>query len=162
MGTKLHQYRRKARIDTALRHAYYCIVLTSTQFGTVTRRPHPTSFGLPTSISRALAHLLLLFVLYGTTIEATHRHGQILETSISDQSASIAQTPGSTNARLGQLGCSECSLCRLQKNFSAALISVRTDSGTLSANLKLFSPAFLNFKSQTNAPRSGRAPPFTS
>ncbi len=129
---------------------------------TVTRRPHSTNFRLPTSISRAFSLFLLVLVLYGTTIEAAHRHGRILETNVSSQSASIAQTAGSTNARLGQLGCSECSLCQLQKNFSAALISVRTASGTLSANLKLFSPAFLNFKSQTNAPRSGRAPPLTS
>jgi hypothetical protein len=114
------------------------------------------------SLARALSLLLLVFILYGTTIDAAHRHGRILNADGSKQSPSISQTYGPTTVGSWQFGCSECLICQLQKNFSATLIIVRVASSPPRTRLELLRPAATAFKSQTKATEKGRAPPFAS
>ncbi len=131
----------------------------NTRLGTVTRRLHSTKFFRRTSLLRALSTLLLVFILYGTTIEAAHRHGRILKTEVSGQSPSVSYPSIPTNVGGGQSGCSECLICQLQKSFSATLVTVRAVSSRPRARLEPLLAAAIAFKSQSNAPQKGRAPP---
>lgn len=128
---------------------------------TVTRTRHSTNLSRRTSLARVLSLLLLVFILYGTTIEAAHRHGSLLKTDASEQSLSVSNPSSPTNVAGGQFGCSECLICQLQKTFSATLTTVRALSSRPS-RLELLLPAAIAFKSQTSAPHKGRGPPFTS
>lgn len=134
----------------------------NTTLGTVTRRRHLTSLSPRTSLVRALSLLLLVFILYGTTIEAAHRHGRLLKRDGSEQSLTVSHPSIPTNVAGGQFGCSECLICQLQKTFSATLVTVRAVSSRPRSRLELLLPPAIAFKSQTNAPQKGRAPPFTS
>src|SRR4051794_14599595 len=75
------------------------------------------------AFTRWLSLLLVVFILYGTTIEAAHRHGRTLP-STSSAAAHFdkqqAQTP-STN----KTGCSDCLICQLHQNFTTTLIALR-------------------------------------
>jgi hypothetical protein len=113
-------------------------------------------------LARVLSSLLLVFVLYGTTIEAAHRHGGIFRKQASEQSHSFSNPSTPTNHTSGQFGCSECLICQLQKTFSATLVTVRVVNSPPRARLELTLPAAIAFKAQTNTPQKGRAPPFTS
>jgi hypothetical protein len=125
---------------------------------TVTRRPRLTSLSQRASFSRALSLLLLVFILYGTTIEAAHRHGRILDLS-SGKTTSVSQTQGSPEAGNTALGCGECLICQLHQNFSTSLIAVRPGSSPLRTRLELLRLAAVALKSQTSTPQKGRAPP---
>src|SRR6266403_2463769 len=82
------------------------------------------------SFSRALSLLLLVFILWGTTIEAAHRHGSIVikqETGSSSLfDARQANTRGSNLT-----GCGDCLICQLQHNFSTSLIVFQSSQTTL-------------------------------
>ena len=130
--------------------------------GTVARRQHSTSLSRRTSLARGISSLLLVLIVYGTTIEAAHRHGRLLKTPGSEQSLSVSQPGIPTNIGGGQYGCSECLICQLQRNFSATLVTVRAVSARPRSSPELRVPAAIALKSCTNAPQKGRAPPFTS
>jgi len=148
--------------DTQVIDAYYCTSDCNTTLGTVTSRRHLMSLSRRTSLARVLSSLLLVFILYGTTIEAAHRHGRLLKSDASEQSLSVSHPSIPTNVAGGQFGCSECLICQLQKSFSATLVTVRAVSSRPRPRVELLLPAAIAFKSQTNAPQKGRAPPFTS
>lgn len=128
--------------------------------GTVTRMPH-FSLGRHASFSRALSLLLLVFVLYGTTVAAAHRHGRILDAE-SGSATSVSQPNNSSTLNGGQLGCNECALCQFHRHSSTALITIRISTAELNTHLETQDAGPIALKSQTNAPQQGRAPPFTS
>ena len=130
--------------------------------GTVTTTLQSASLFRRSALARVLASLLLVFILYGTTIEAAHRHGRVLRKEASQLSLSVSQPDPLTRTASGQPGCSECLICQLQKSFSAPLISVRAVSARPSSRLNLQVPSAIALKSQTTTPQKGRAPPFTS
>ena len=72
--------------------------------------------------SRVLSLVLLAFVFYGTTVEATHRHGRIL-TSTTATSASGSDSPSGFAGNLS--GCNDCLICQLHLSFSTAVINIR-------------------------------------
>ncbi|MCM3869945.1 MAG: hypothetical protein ND895_04535 [Pyrinomonadaceae bacterium] len=128
----------------------------------MTSKRHSANLFPRTSLARVLSSLLLVFILYGTTIEAAHRHGRVLNTEATEQSHSVSNPSVPTTHANGQFGCSECLICQLQKTFSATLVTVRAVSSPPIARLELTIPAAIAFKAQTNTPQKGRAPPFTS
>jgi len=108
-------------------------------------------------VSRALALLLVVFVLYGTTVEAAHRHGRFLP-SVSN--ATTVVDPGlAKNLAGGPIGCSDCLICQLHQNFSTTLITFRQTDAQVHVRTQFFDPALVCCHSLTNAPRKGRAPP---
>lgn len=147
--------------DTFVQRAYHCLSECNMRSKTVATSQYP-SFDRHRPLRRALSLLLLIFVICGTTIEAAHRHGRIINDGSSELSASFSQTSGSSNVPGGQLGCDECALCQLHKNFAAALITARTASSPLNALSEPLHSTPPAFKSQASAPQKGRAPPFTS
>ena len=113
-----------------------------------------------TGFSQWLALLLIAFILYGTTVEAAHRHGRVL-TDTSDF-ASLTQSDSSGNLAGAQTGCSDCLICQLHQNFSTTLIALRLDdppTAVLHVTSTVVAPDLL---SRITSPLSGRAPPFIS
>jgi hypothetical protein len=110
-------------------------------------------------LARMLAFVLLVFISYGATAGAAHRHGNILKSVRAPAAATMsgAGNSGSTAKDTGTSG--ECLMCRLHQHLFAGLLH----------NLPGFIPptvqpinatvAFIPYFSQTNAPRRGRAPP---
>jgi hypothetical protein len=101
--------------------------------------------------------LLVVFIFYGTTVEAAHRHGRVLPAPAHNTWVADAGAGNSTSTT--KPGCSDCLICQLHQNFSATLISVKPNA-ELAGSLT-YSPSFVSLAvSFTNvSPQSGRAPP---
>jgi hypothetical protein len=113
------------------------------------------------TISRAVAGLLLVFVIYGTTIEAAHRHGRIFGAEQSQtHSLSTSETAGENSSTF--LSCAECLICQLQQHFSASLVTVRDSNSPAIAFAEIAGFKSPSIESRSTTSSSGRAPPFTS
>lgn len=110
-----------------------------------------------TSLKRWLGLSLVLFILYGTTVEAAHRHGRILPAASS--AASITDPHSTSTTSNTQSGCSDCLICQLHQNFSATLISVKPITTAVSRLTYLRRSLPVSIRSIANSPQSGRAPP---
>ncbi len=112
------------------------------------------------SLSRALGLLLIVFILYGTTVEAAHCHGRI--SSAATTTAGFVD-PVLTKTLPGtKTGCSDCLICQLHQNFTTTLITFRQSSPPVYVITRFSDTALIAFHSQTSTPRRGRAPPLSS
>lgn len=110
---------------------------------------------------RALSFLLLTFIVYGTTVEAAHKHGSLLTANQTSQSAfSEPETNSTSNTDLA--GCGACLICQLQHDFSTSLVIERDRSFPPRTRLEISQATFDLLQSRISLPTSGRAPPFTS
>ena len=75
------------------------------------------------AFSRGLGLLLVLFVFYGTTVEAAHCHGRIISTS--SQAGTVVESDSRSGISTTKPGCNDCLICQLHQNFSATLISIK-------------------------------------
>src|SRR5262245_1872277 len=82
------------------------------------------------TLKRGLGLLLFLFIFYGTTVEAAHRHGVAAPQSNSATSVTNPNSDASTTSS-AKPGCSDCLICQLHLNFAATLISVKLNTVTL-------------------------------
>jgi hypothetical protein len=115
-------------------------------------------FRIPSAtFSRALTLLLVVFILYGTTVEAAHRHGRFLPSE--NSAASIIDPRLATNLAGGQIGCGDCLICQLHQNFSTTLITFRQTDAPAHVRTQFFNPTLVGCHSKTSTPRKGRAPP---
>ena len=110
--------------------------------------------------SRWLGLLLTAFILYGTTVEAAHRHGRVL-TGNGDV-ASLTHSGETANTSGGQTGCSDCLICQLHQNFSTTLIAVRLNDPPAQILHKTTAVITLDLLSRIISPLAGRAPPSIS
>src|SRR5213594_492253 len=109
------------------------------------------------TLSRAVGWLLVVFILYGTTVEAAHRHGRVLPSV--NNAASLFKT-GTTDSPLGnKTSCNECLICQLHQNFTSTLISVRPNAVALAIHTTSCGLDPISVHSRVNIPRSGGAPP---
>ena len=112
------------------------------------------------AFSRALGLLLLAFILYGTTVEAAHRHGRTLTTN--SGITTLSQSEKSGNLFGAQTGCSDCLICQLHQGFATTLITLRVNDPPIRV---LHQPAAVvvpDLLSRIISPLAGRAPPFIS
>lgn len=109
------------------------------------------------AFSRGLGLLLVLFVFYGTTIEAAHRHGKVSPTS--NHAASLVERESGSGLSNTKPGCHDCLICQLHQNFSATLISVKPHAEQITrvAHLRRSDP--ISIRSLVTSPSPGRAPP---
>jgi hypothetical protein len=109
------------------------------------------------NLKRGLGLLLLIFIVYGTTVEAAHRHGRVAPAA--HNTAAFEQTGSTSTNTKTQPGCSDCLLCQLHQNFSATLISVKPVAEPLVR--QTYTPQLdpVSISSTTHRPQSGRAPP---
>lgn len=110
-----------------------------------------------TSFSRCVGLLLVIFIFYGTTVEAAHRHGRVLPPAT--QHTSVADPGAGNSTSTTKPGCSDCLLCQLHQNFSATLISVKPNAEPAGALTYSLSFVSLAISSTDASPQSGRAPP---
>jgi hypothetical protein len=110
--------------------------------------------------SRWLGLWLIAFILYGTTVEAAHRHGRVL-TENSDVT-SLRHSPEPGNLTGAQTGCGDCLICQLHQNFSTTLIAFRLIDPPVRILYRTTAVVAPDLLSQITSPLSGRAPPFIS
>ena len=109
--------------------------------------------------SRWLGLLLIALILYGTTVEAAHRHGRVLADN--SDIASLTHSEESGNLT-GAPGCSDCLICQLHQNFSTTLIVFRLNDPPTRILFHTTAVVAPDLLSQITSPLSGRAPPFIS
>ena len=109
------------------------------------------------TLKRALGLMLVLFIFYGTTVEAAHRHGRI--TATPTHATSLAER-SSSSSNLGVTpGCNHCLICQLHQNFSATLISIKLDTQPPPRLTHLSRTIPTSVNATAYSPLSGRAPP---
>ena len=109
------------------------------------------------SFSRSLSVLLVVFILYGTTVEAAHRHGRVLPASAS--AASHVDNQQAKNLGNSKAGCSDCLICQLHQNFTTTLIALRQNDPPVQTPMRVVTVAPQDLRSQIIRPLAGRAPP---
>ncbi|HET6978625.1 MAG TPA: hypothetical protein VFI24_20000 [Pyrinomonadaceae bacterium] len=108
-------------------------------------------------LKRGIGLLLLIFIVYGTTVEAAHRHGRVVPPST--HGVAFEQTGSTTTSQTSQPGCSDCLICQLHQNFSATLISVKPDTQPVVSHTHTTPLNSVSLRSIACSPQSGRAPP---
>lgn len=128
----------------------------------VTRERHIKINGPYAMFSRVLSFVLLSFIVYGTTVEAAHKHGGLADARTSAQENAFSE-PGTRTARDGSpAGCDDCLICQLHQDFSTSLIVERDRSAPARTRLEISLATSATPIRLMAAPNRGRAPPFTS
>ena len=105
-----------------------------------------------------LSLFLVAFILYGTTVEAAHRHGRVLPPRTS--AAAHVENEPSQNLSTNKTGCNDCLICQLHQNFSTTAIALRLKQDTPTpAPQRVVTVAPEDLLSQIISPVAGRAPP---
>lgn len=112
------------------------------------------------NLKRGLGLLLVILILYGTTVEAAHRHGRILDagsttTSLADKNQT--STPFGT-----KVGCNDCLICQLHQSFNTTLVTFRVGDPPTQPRVILTAALPREVISQITGTTSGRAPPSVS
>jgi hypothetical protein len=112
------------------------------------------------TFSRWLNLLLVVFIIYGTTVEAAHRHGRI----VAAETGASAQLDSEHSKNLGtaKAGCTDCLICQLHQNFTTTLIALRLDDRPVQIPQRVVSVVPQDLLSQITSPLAGRAPPSIS
>lgn len=109
------------------------------------------------SLKRGLGLLLVVFIFYGTTVEAAHRHGRILP---SPSDATAVSDSEQTATPLGsKVGCGDCLICQLHQSFNSTLTAFRLADPRTEPRIKPTTSQPRNGLSQVTGPVAGRAPP---
>lgn len=112
-----------------------------------------------TAFTRWVGLLLAVFIVYGTTVEAAHRHGRIVP---ENRSTSLVDQDQSSSPVSGKSGCSDCLICQLHQNFSTTLIAVRLIDPPKQVLVKAPDAIPPDVLSPLIGPTAGRAPPSIS
>ena len=145
--------------DSTGRHPYITEQDSNTSLKNVTREPQLKLIRRHGAFARGLSFLLLGFIVYGTTVEAAHRHGTFVDAGNGAASFSDPGTETKLNSNLS--GCSDCLICQLHQHFSATLVSLPPSVAPLGITSRFFNLTAVSVCSGTNTPRRGRAPPFS-
>ena len=113
------------------------------------------------SFPRVVGLLLVLFILYGTTVQAAHSHFRSIDRT-AGSTLSIGNSGLDKNLSTNSPGCNDCLICQLHHGFSTTLISIKSDLKPSSLRGKLSAPTLVLMQSETAAPQTGRAPPKTN
>jgi hypothetical protein len=118
------------------------------------------SFNKKTStLYRIVGLLLVIFILYGTTVEAAHKHGRLLDSKGNEASLT---TDSSQKTAATTSGCNDCLICQLHQGFSSTLISLRVDDPPTQLLQRVSVSVPRDVLSVLNGTITGRAPPFIS
>lgn len=134
--------------------------LTITLLKNVAGKRHARLSWLHPVFARVLSLFLLGFIVYGTSVEAAHKHGQALDFPDPNQATALADASDESGPEL--IGCRDCLICQLQQNFSTSVITHRQFDPPAAQSMQVFVPTTPDFHSLLAAPRTGRAPPLTS
>jgi len=112
-----------------------------------------------TASTRWVGLLLAVFILYGTTVEAAHRHGRVVP---DDRAVSLVDQDQTTSPVNGKSGCSDCLICQLHQNFNTTLIVIRLVDPPKQVLIKTPDAIPPDVLSPLIGPTAGRAPPSIS
>ena len=112
------------------------------------------------NLKRGLGLLLVIFIFYGTTVEAAHRHGRVLPTG--NNATSVTDANHTSTLGGSKLGCSDCLICQLHQSFNTTLVSFRVADPPTQLRIQVIAARPPDVLSQVTGPTSGRAPPFIS
>ena len=112
------------------------------------------------TFSRWLGLMLVVFILYGTTVEAAHRHGRVLPSEAGV--ASQLDNQQTQNLSTSTTGCSDCLICQLHQGFSTTLIALRQNDRQAQQPQRFVSEVPRDLISLIISPIAGRAPPAIS
>jgi hypothetical protein len=146
----------------AVRHPYITVYDSKAVLKTVNRRTHSKSVRAHATFTRVLSLLLLGFIVYGTTIEAAHKHGNFVEPNNYARGSSISTPSSSNKLNTTPGGCGDCLICQLHQHFSTSIITVRHGSAPPKTRLEISHATSGILRTRTDAPQEGRGPPFTS
>ena len=107
--------------------------------------------------SRGLGLLLVLFVFYGTTVEAAHYHGRVFSTA--SHAGTAVESESGSGISTNKPGCNDCLICQLHQNFSATLISFKPVAEQITRVRHAHHSTPLAIRSLDASPSPGRAPP---
>jgi hypothetical protein len=111
------------------------------------------------ALTRWLGLFLIVFILYGTTVEAAHRHGRVMPSS---GVASLVDSNQPDSPSSSRTGCNECLICQLHQSFSTTLIAYRLVDPPKQVRTKVPPAVPPDIHSRITGPTAGRAPPFIS
>lgn len=148
--------------DTAVSHPYITVYNSKAVLKKVNRRPDSKLVRPYRAFARVLSLLLLGFIVYGTTVEAAHKHGKLVRGSDAPGTRSVSYHGADPTLSTDLSGCTDCLICQLQQHFSTALISSPPSIGQSASNSLISRLALVSVRSQTTATSSGRAPPYAS
>ena len=111
------------------------------------------------ALTRWIGLLLAVFILYGTTVEAAHRHGRILPGSEKASLVHSEQTKSPVNSKAG---CSHCLICQLHQHFSTTLLAFSIVDPPKQVRIKVLPAIPPDVVSLLAGPTAGRAPPSIS
>ncbi|PYS48222.1 MAG: hypothetical protein DMF68_13760 [Acidobacteria bacterium] len=112
--------------------------------------------------ARLLAFVLLLLVAYTTTAEAVHKHGN-LSVNRTATIETVASRPSDTSSSLDDSdSIAGCLICQLHQNLSTTLFNPQPQVIAPQEQTTHAPAVAISYLSQTDTPRRGRAPPFTS
>ena len=163
--------RRKGKPGIALQIicALLCLfVAVLLQFRSSPNLTHPTLMGMlngalknrNSALRRGIGLLLLVLIVYGTTVEAAHRHGRVR--SVDSSSATLIDSEHTSTPVNSTNGCSDCLICQLHQSFTTTLIVFRLLDPPSQIRLQITTQVPRDVLSQMASPVAGRAPPFIS
>jgi hypothetical protein len=109
---------------------------------------------------RILSFLLLGLIVYGTTVQAVHKHGTTLPAEAEAVAVSIPAPEDSSQS--GLQSCDDCLICQLQQSFSATLGTYRDLDPPAAQSVGFFEGGPTPASSFVTIRETGRAPPLTS
>jgi len=109
------------------------------------------------NLTRWVSLLLAVFILYGTTVEAAHRHGLVLPSTSSY--APHVDNEQARNLLGNKSGCNDCLICQLHQNFTTTLITLRLNDPPIQITHRVVTVVTEDLRSQIISPVAGRAPP---
>ena len=112
------------------------------------------------ALRRRIGLLLLVFIIYGTTVEAAHRHGRVR--SADSGTTTLLESEHTSTPVNSTNGCSDCLICQLHQNFTTTLIVFRLLNPPSQIRLQITTQVPRDVLSQLASPTAGRAPPFIS
>ena len=147
--------------DRAGCHPYITVYALTAVLKNVNRRLHSKLDRPHAAFARVLSFLLLSFIVYGTTVEAAHKHGNLVRGREIPGAASVSDLGSGTIRTTNFGGCSDCLICQLHQYVSTTLISRPPTVVPAPLRSRIFNLIAVSVASRTDAPRRGRAPPFS-
>ena len=142
-----------------MRASLYYSQDSNTPFKDVNRKLHYKWNSMRGAFSRALAIVLLAFIVCGTTVEAAHNHSNRVDPNAISSAAHFSDPATESKLGTSSPGCSDCLICQLHQNFSATVLSVSPSLNPSALSFCLFNLTTVSVHSQTATPQRGRAPP---
>jgi hypothetical protein len=112
-------------------------------------------------LARAISLLLLVFIVYGTTVEAAHTHGTVTRSASATSSANLSSPASGVTSGTSLVSCGDCLICQLHQQFSTSVIAAPPTLNPPVLFSRHFKQTAVVIHSRPTVIGSGRAPPLS-